>query len=58
MPRAGARVIRIPGTPAELLAAAEAMSRLRDAWEQRGEQWFSLDEELAYLEHARAADDD
>ncbi len=43
-------MIRIPGTPAELLTVAAAMSRLRAEWERQGGAWFSLEEELAYLE--------
>lgn len=58
VPRAGPRVIRIPATPAKLLAMAAAMLRLRAQYEAQGGEWFSLEEELAYLEEPERVPDD
>jgi hypothetical protein len=50
--------IRIPDTPRALLAIAAAMSRLRARYEAQGGEWFTLEDELAYLEHPERVPDD
>ncbi len=50
--------VRIPDTPGALLAIAATMSRVRAEYEARGFEWFTLEEELVYLEQPERVPDD